>query len=72
MVTVDELDGELVLVVEDDGRGFPTERLGERLADGHVGLATQSVRIEAADGTMDVESRAGEGTRVEIRLPVDR
>jgi two-component system, NarL family, sensor kinase len=57
------------LVVEDDGRGFTPEHLAEQLADGHVGLASQRVRIEAAGGSLDVASRLGEGTRVEIRLP---
>jgi two-component system, NarL family, sensor kinase len=61
--------GELVLLVEDDGKGFPPQRLAERLADGHVGLASQRVRIEAAGGSMNVSSRPGEGTRAEIRLP---
>jgi two-component system, NarL family, sensor kinase len=61
--------GELELVVHDDGRGFPPQRLAERLADGHVGLASQRVRIEAAGGTMQVDSTPGEGTRVEVHLP---
>jgi two-component system, NarL family, sensor kinase len=65
-----ETGGEIQLVIEDDGRGFPPERLAERLADGHVGLASQRVRVEAAGGRMDVRSAPGEGTRVEIRLPV--
>jgi two-component system NarL family sensor kinase len=60
---------DLELVVEDDGQGFSSERLAERLADGHVGLASQRVRIEAAGGTMDVASVPGEGTRVAIRVP---
>jgi two-component system, NarL family, sensor kinase len=64
-----ETGGEIELVIEDDGRGFPQERLAERLADGHVGLASQRVRVEAAGGWMDVRSAPGEGTRVEIRLP---
>src|SRR5262245_1954721 len=68
-VRVAESDGTLDLVVEDDGRGFPPERLTERLADGHVGLATQRHRVEAAGGRMDVSSHPGTGTRVEIRLP---
>jgi two-component system NarL family sensor kinase len=62
-------NGEVQLVVQDDGRGFPPERLAEQLADGHVGLASQRVRIEAAGGTMNVASAPGDGTRVEIRLP---
>jgi two-component system, NarL family, sensor kinase len=68
-VHLTEENGEVVLVVEDDGRGFLPERLAERLADGHVGLASQRVRVESAGGTMDVASRPRQGTRVEIRLP---
>jgi two-component system NarL family sensor kinase len=63
------VDDELALVVEDDGNGFNLERLAERLADGHVGLASQRVRIEAAGGSIDVASGPGRGTRVEIRVP---
>lgn len=59
----------LELVVDDDGRGFPPDLLSQRLAEGHVGLASQRVRIEAAGGTMDVVSAPGEGTHVEIRVP---
>jgi two-component system, NarL family, sensor kinase len=62
-------DSDLRLVVEDDGRGFPPERLAERLAEGHVGLASQRVRIEAAGGSMRIASSPGGGTRVEIRVP---
>jgi two-component system, NarL family, sensor kinase len=64
-----ETNGQLVLVVEDDGRGFPPERPSERLADGHIGLAAQRVRIESAGGRMEVFSAPGEGTRVEVRVP---
>ena len=64
-----ESGGELELVMEDNGRGFPLELLAERLADGHIGLAAQRVRVEAAGGRMLVTSAPGAGTRVEIRLP---
>ena len=62
---------ELRFAVEDDGRGFPPEQLAERLAEGHVGLASQRVRVEAAGGTMTIASIPGEGTRVEIRVPAN-
>jgi two-component system NarL family sensor kinase len=68
-VQLGEVGDELALVVEDDGHGFNLERLAERLADGHVGLASQRVRIEAAGGSMNVASSPGRGTRVEIRVP---
>lgn len=64
-----EDDGEVELAVEDDGRGFPPQRLAERLADGHVGLASQRVRVEAAGGSLLIDSTPGEGTRVAIFLP---
>jgi two-component system, NarL family, sensor kinase len=63
------LGDELQFVVEDDGRGFPPEQLADRLAQGHVGLASQRVRVEAAGGTMTIASIPGEGTRIEIRVP---
>jgi two-component system NarL family sensor kinase len=62
-------DNEVELAIGDDGRGFPPELLAERLAEGHVGLASQRVRVEAAGGTMRIASSPGEGTRVVIRLP---
>jgi two-component system NarL family sensor kinase len=65
---VDDADA-VELAVEDDGRGFPPERLEERLADGHVGVASQRARVEAAGGTMQVSSAPGMGTRVAIRVP---
>ena len=64
-----ESDGELEFAVEDNGSGFSTEQLAERLADGHIGLAAQRVRVEAAGGRMDVISAPGAGTRVVIHLP---
>jgi two-component system, NarL family, sensor kinase len=69
IVRLSEHGNGLGLVVEDDGRGFPEEWLAQRLADGHVGLASQRVRIESAGGTMDVASAPDEGTRVEIQVP---
>jgi two-component system NarL family sensor kinase len=71
-VRLADVAGQLELVVEDDGEGFPPERLAARLADGHVGLASQRVRIEAAGGRMNVVSTPGEGTRVAIRVPAGR
>jgi two-component system NarL family sensor kinase len=66
-----QVGDDLQFVVEDDGRGFPPEQLPDRLAQGHVGLASQRVRVEAAGGTMTIASIPGEGTRVEIRVPAN-
>jgi two-component system NarL family sensor kinase len=68
-VTLRPEGGEVLLVVEDDGEGLEPGMLGERLADGHIGLASQRVRIESAGGRMSVVSMPGLGTRAEVRLP---
>jgi two-component system NarL family sensor kinase len=68
-VTLRREDGEVLLVVEDDGAGLDPNALGARLANGHIGLATQRVRVESAGGRMSVISRPGVGTRAEVRLP---
>jgi two-component system NarL family sensor kinase len=68
-VTLRPQGDEVLLIVEDDGAGLDPERLGERLADGHIGLASQRVRIESVGGRLSVVSRPGLGTRAEVRLP---
>ena len=59
----------LVLEISDDGHGFDVSTLDQRLAEGHIGLASQRVRIETIGGRFDVASEPGSGTRVEIRVP---
>jgi PAS domain S-box-containing protein len=59
-------EGEAVLAgVNDDGRGFDHSpaRTG-------VGLSAMRERVEALGGNIEVKSRPGEGTRVEVRVPL--
>jgi len=69
LVRLSDMDGSVLLLVEDDGVGLPADQLSERLATGHIGLASQRVRVEAAGGTLVVTPAHGGGTRVEVRLP---
>jgi two-component system NarL family sensor kinase len=62
-------DSMIVLIVADDGVGFEDQELSKRLADGHIGLPSQRVRIESAGGTLHIDSAPGAGTRVEARIP---
>ena len=56
---------EVVLRVEDDGRGFLP-----RASDGRgVGLDSMRERAEALGGRLRVDASPGHGTRVEARLP---
>lgn len=53
------------LTVEDDGRGFDAEgSFGD-----HLGLASMRERVELLGGVMRIESTAGEGTTIHVRLP---
>jgi len=63
-------DGTVVLGVRDDGRGFDPKILADRLANGHIGLHSQRERIESVGGSLEIRSASGEGTDVEIRVPV--
>lgn len=66
-VTLRTVDGDhVVLVVEDDGRGFvslPTASNG-------LGLVGMRERAVAMQGTFDVQSTPGKGTRLTITLPI--
>ncbi len=57
------------LTVADDGRGFADGVADRRLAEGHIGLASQRIRIESAGGTLRLQSSAN-GTVAEVELPV--
>jgi signal transduction histidine kinase len=59
------------LVVDDDGRGFSADTLDERVAGGHVGLRALAGLIADLGGAVTVRSAPGEGTRVEVSIPID-
>jgi signal transduction histidine kinase len=67
-VTVE--DGRVVLVVEDDGRGFSVDELEAKRADGHVGLRLLSDVLFHAGGRLAVDSSPGNGTLVRVEVPL--
>jgi signal transduction histidine kinase len=62
--------GEGRLVVTDDGRGFDAGVRDDRAAAGHLGLSLAEELARQAGGGLGVTSSAGEGTRVELRVPL--
>lgn len=63
--------GEMVLEVEDDGRGFDCPaRLGSLVLEGRFGLAGAQERVCLLGGSLEVESRPGRGTRLTARIPI--
>jgi two-component system NtrC family sensor kinase len=71
-------DQALQIVVEDTGQGIARENLNEvyepffttKAKGTGLGLAISKQIVEAHLGTIKIESAAGEGTRVTIRLPL--
>jgi two-component system sensor histidine kinase DesK len=61
-VELETIDGEAVLRIVDDGRGGA-------IVPGN-GLDGMRERIEALGGRLRIDSRRGEGTRIEARLPL--
>lgn len=67
------LEDQVILEVEDDGRGFSLPARWVELArEGHAGLLGVSERAEAVGGTMDIESAVDAGTLVRVSVPKER
>lgn len=65
-LTVSRDDGNVVLQVVDDGRGFDLQEQSQSV--GH-GLANMQSRAEELGGEFSVESEPGEGTCIRMSLP---
>lgn len=70
-VRLAERDGRIDASVEDDGQGFSPDELG-RSPVPRFGLSTMRERAEAIGGTFTVTASPGSGTRVAVRIPMDR
>lgn len=58
-----------VLTVSDDGIGFDPAILARRVSEGHIGLSSLVVAVEATGGSMEFTDRPGGGTVVTVRVP---
>lgn len=61
---------EVVLTIDDDGRGFSAEDVERQRAAGHFGTRFLAEKAELAQGAFAVQSEPGQGARVRLRLPV--
>ena len=59
--------GELRLAIIDDGVGFDPETMR---ANGSLGLVSMSERARFVHGRLSIESHAGKGTRIDVRVPI--
>ena len=67
-VTLQQRDGTLEVIVEDNGRGFDTRDL-ERPRQRGLGLLGVSERAAYLNGIMSISSEPGRGTRLSVELP---
>ena len=67
-VLLERIDGHVLLIVGDDGRGFEPGRAvdGER----GMGLLSMNERAAQVGGTLEIESAPGEGTTIFARVPI--
>lgn len=60
------------LIVQDDGRGFDTNRLHESSSEQHWGLLGVRERAALLGGTFNIESTIGKGTTVKVEIPIEK
>jgi signal transduction histidine kinase len=58
--------GRLVMTIVDDGVGFDVDEAWRK----GLGLVSMGERLESVAGTLDIQSRAGSGTRLSISVPL--
>ena len=57
------------LRIRDDGKGIDPEVLSAGGREGHFGLHSMKERAEVADGKLEIWSRDGAGTEIELTIP---
>ncbi|HDR14802.1 MAG TPA: PAS domain S-box protein [Desulfobacteraceae bacterium] len=68
-VVIASLDGYVQVTIEDDGRGFNPEEAAENQG---FGLRSMRGRAESIGAFLEVDSAPGNGTRVIVRVPLER
>jgi signal transduction histidine kinase len=64
-------DGELVVVIRDDGVGFNTKGVSDGYDErGSLGMLNMQERAEIVEGSLSISSQTGQGTTITVRLPL--
>jgi two-component system, NarL family, sensor histidine kinase UhpB len=67
-VRLQELEGEMLLIVKDNGCGLPTPSVEKKKTYGLLGMHE---RVKLLGGALDISSAPGSGTRIEVSLPLE-
>lgn len=63
-------DGELVLTVRDNGKGFDPRAVARKTKRQRLGLVGMRERAAMIGGTVEIDSARGKGTTVNVRCPL--
>lgn len=66
-IEIYENDGQMELVINDNGKGFDTKQKTT-----HLGLVGIRERVHSIDGVLQISSMPGKGTRIRISVPLSR
>jgi len=67
-VTLEDLTDVFTLTIADTGKGFDPSRMPAN-GDAHWGLLTMRERAEAVNGSLQIESFPGVGTKIIVKVP---
>jgi NarL family two-component system sensor histidine kinase YdfH len=67
-VNLSKIDEKITLIIQDDGIGFNPQQVKE----GHYGIIGMRERAKLAGGTFKLKSQAGQGTTIEVVLPIEK
>lgn len=70
LVELSKDDRQARLVISDDGRGLAGVDLRERLAEGHLGLASRRARLTASGGSLELTDAHPSGTVATVVVPL--
>jgi PAS domain S-box-containing protein len=70
-IEVDQLDGRIQMIIEDEGAGFDVNQLGaNKERSGGIGLLTVRERISYIGGSVEIDSMPGRGSRFKLIVPL--
>lgn len=67
-ITLAGKGNEIVMIIRDFGKGFDLEAAR---TEGGLGLVSMEERVRLANGRLRIKSKPGEGTKVEVRIPLE-
>ncbi|GAA5415676.1 signal transduction histidine-protein kinase/phosphatase DegS [Paraliobacillus ryukyuensis] len=65
-VKLEKSSNTILVIIKDDGKGFDVKQRKEN----SFGLIGMKERLEMLNGSIDIHSKVGQGTRIEIQVPL--